>query len=116
METILQILSAIGEGTGIEPSAFSSSTITELPCITYTAYRQQDNAVTEGWRLTIRVTAESYEEALTIETQVAELLCTLGDEERYDALKIEVSGGGAMEDETTGLPQLITYYDLTTRS
>lgn len=62
------------------------------------------------------MTAESLEEALTIEGQIADLLCTLGDEERYGALNIEASGGGSLEDEETGYPQLITYYDINARS
>lgn len=62
------------------------------------------------------MTAETLEEALTIEGQIADLLCTLGDEERYGALHIEVSGGGTLEDEQTGLPQLITYYDINAKS
>ena len=62
------------------------------------------------------MTAETLEEALRIEEQIADTLTTLGDEEKLDALNIEVNGGGTLEDEATGFPQLLTYYDITVRS
>lgn len=53
---------------------------------------------------------------MRIEEQIADTLTTLGDEEKYSALNIEVNGGGTLEDETTGFPQLLTYYDIKVRS
>ena len=53
---------------------------------------------------------------MRIEEQIADTLTTLGDEEKLDALNIEVNGGGTLEDEATGFPQLLTYYDITVRS
>ena len=47
MNNIIQI-AAIEEATGIEPSAFSAYNIQEVPSISFTAYRQQDNAVVEA--------------------------------------------------------------------
>lgn len=51
-----------------------------------------------------------------MDAAIRELLVTLGDEERYEALSIRVNGGGSLEDELTGLPQILTYYDINTRS
>ena len=116
MNIITNILTAIEQETGIEPIPFSSSTIQNLPSITYTAYRQGDNAVIETWRFQTRVTAERLEDAIDIEEQIADALVTLGDEEKLGSLRIEVNGGGTLEDETTGLPQLLTYYDVYTKS
>ena len=48
METIHRIIGAIHEGTGITPQPFSSTRIMELPCVTYTCYRQWDNAIVEA--------------------------------------------------------------------
>lgn len=47
MNSIIQINAAIAEATGIAPSAFTAFNITEVPSITFTAYRQGDNAVVE---------------------------------------------------------------------
>lgn len=116
MNVIGDILEEISSATGIEPVAFSSKTVQELPSISYTMYRQGDNAVVETWRFQTRITAESFEETVDIEEIVADLLCSLGDEEKFGTLNIEVNGGGTIEDEATGLPQLITYYDIRMRS
>lgn len=60
----------------------------------------------------MRITAESFAEALALEEIIADLLVSLGDEEKFGKLRIEVNGGGTLEDENTGLPQLLTYYDI----
>ena len=49
---------------------------------------------------------------MEIEATIADLLCTLGDEEKFGKLRIQVYGGGTLEDENTGLSQLLTYYDI----
>lgn len=49
---------------------------------------------------------------MEIEATIADLLCTLGDEEKFGKLRIQVNGGGTLEDENTGLSQLLTYYDI----
>ncbi len=116
MNIIRQLNAAVEEAAGIAPRAFSSRTITQLPCVTYQAYRQGDNAVVESWRYQLRVTAETLEEAIDIEEAIADALVTLGAEEKLSSLTIQVNGGGTVEDELTGLPQLLTYYDVTTKS
>lgn len=116
MNIIKTLIDAIGDELGIEPKPFSSRLLSQLPAITYTAYPQRDNAIVESWRLQTRVTAETLEEAIDIEGSMRELLCTLGDEEKLGSLSIEVNGGGALEDEATGYPQLLTYYDVNTKS
>ena len=116
MDVILNLLSAIETLTGIKPEAFSSSNISNLPCISYTTYRQGDNAVIESWRLQIRITAESLQEAIELEADIADALCSLGDMADYGALRIQVNGGGTLEDENTGLPQILTYYDIQAQS
>jgi len=116
MNNFTEILSEISSATGIEPVAFSSKKPQNLPSISYTIYRQGDNAVVERWRFQIRITAESSEEAIDIEETIADLLCSLGDEEKFGALSIVINGGGTLEDPATGLPQLMTYYDIAFRS
>lgn len=56
------------------------------------------------------------EDAIEIEESIADALVTLGDEQKLNSLRIEVNGGGSLEDEKTGLPQLLTYYDVYTKS
>lgn len=48
MNIIKELLAEIAATTGIEPTAFSSRVITELPSVSYQAYRQGDNAVVES--------------------------------------------------------------------
>jgi hypothetical protein len=116
MNNIRTILAAMEQATGITPQAFSSRTISQLPSVSYIAYPQSDNAVVESWRLQTRVTAESFEQAIDIEGAIRENLVTLGGEELHGSLSIQVNGGGTLEDETTGLPQILTYYDIQTKS
>ena len=116
MDVILNLLSAIEALTGIKPEAFSSFNISNLPCISYTAFKQGDNAVVESWRFQIRITAETLQEAMELEAAISDELCSLGDIAGYGALRIQVNGGGTLEDENTGLPQILTYYDIQTHS
>ncbi len=116
MNAITNLLSAIEARTGIEPRPFSSSNIESLPCISFTAYRQGDNAVIESWRFQIRITAENLAEAIELDEEIADALVSLGDMADYGTLRIEVNGGGTLEDENTGLPQILTYYDIQTQS
>ena len=116
MNCIKEILGAIADATGIVPTAFSTSAINELPAINFTAYRQSDNAVVESWRFQTRVTAATLEEAIDVEEIIADTLTSLGDEDKFGSLKIEINGGGTLEDENTGFPQLLTYYDINVRS
>lgn len=47
MNNINEVLSAIEVATGIRPEAFNSSNIQQMPCVSYTLYKQSDNAVIE---------------------------------------------------------------------
>ena len=116
MDVIFNLLSAIEERTGIQPTPFSSSNIESLPCISFTAYLQSDNAVVESWRFQTRITAESLAEAFELNAAIADELVSLGDLAEHGALRIEINGGGTLEDENTGLPQILTYYDVQTNS
>lgn len=116
MDAIKNILTAIETTTGIKPMAFNSSSIQNLPCISYTVFKQRDNAIIESWRLQVRITALSLQEAMELEAVISDELCSLGDEGSQGALVIEINGGGTVEDESTGLPQLLTYYDIQTKS
>ena len=116
MNNIQDILTAIEQATDIAPEPFSSKSIASLPSISYTTFRQGDNGVIESWRFQTRITAESVAEAIDLDATVADLLVTLGAEEKHNSLSIRINGGGTLEDERTGLPQFITYYDITTKS
>ena len=111
-----RILDAVETTTGIKPTAFSSKTVNSFPSITYQAYRESDDGVKELWRFQTRISCDSYAEAIEIDAALAEALCTVGDEEKHGCLYIAINGGGTLEDDTTGVPQIITYYDLLTRS
>ncbi len=115
-DNLEMMLSAITLTTGIEPQPFSSTSIQYLPAISYTYHIVGDNAVIAKWRFEIRITAQSLQEVLEIGDTITRLLTTLGDEEKFDALRIEVVGGGCLEDEQTRLPQQLIFYDIQTRS
>lgn len=116
MNVIKNLLTTIESTTGIKPVAFSSSSIQNLPCISYTAFRQYDDAVIESWRFQTRITASSLQEAIELEETIADALCSLGDQGSNGALNIVINGGGTLEDENTRLPQILTYYDIQTKS
>ncbi len=116
MNNIEAILAQIETLTGIKPEAFSSKSVQYLPAISFTLYKQRDNAVIENWRLQLRFVAESLEEAMDLEKIVSDSLVSLGDEEVLGALRIELNGGGVVEDENTGIPQVLAFYDIQNRS
>ena len=116
MNNLQDILLAIEQATDIAPEPFSSKSIMSLPSISYIAYRQGDNGVVESWRFQVRVCADDMATAVDLEETIADTLVTLGAEEKLNALSIEINGGGTIEDERTGLPQLITYYNINTKS
>lgn len=115
MEFLKSTLSAIEKAAGIKPVAFSSKSIESLPCVQYQIYKDGDDAVIETWRLTVRVTCETLKSALEVESAISGALVSFADEETNGTLNTVINGGGTIEDEQTGKPQLITYYDITTR-
>ena len=110
------ILDAIKEETGITPKAFSTKQANTFPAITYQAYKTNDDGIKEMWRLQLRISAKDFASSLGLEKQISDLLCTVGDDEKFDCLEIAVNGGGSLEDDLTGVPQIITYYDILARS
>lgn len=115
MKNLREILSAIEEATGIKPKAFAIKDIDRLPAMSYTIYRASDNGSKEQWRLQTRITAKSLAEALDMERKLTDALCTIGDE-TIAGCSIEVDGGGTILEEQSGLPQQLTYFDITTKS
>lgn len=110
------ILSAIQQGTNVNPKPFKSTKPQTLPSISYTLYRQKDDAIVESWRFQIRITANTLKQCLSLEDSIAEALCSLGDEQKHGTLKIELNGGGTLEDPDTGFPQILAFYDIQDRS
>lgn len=109
-----QLLDGIEEATGIHPTAFNTTDINTIPAINYLCYRASDNGAKEQWRFQTRVTARTYEQALHIEDLLTKSLVTLGDNTNHGCV-IRVNGGGTLEDEATGFPQIMTYFDLITK-
>ena len=110
------VLDAIEAETGIKPIPFSSKHANKFPAITYQAYKTSDDGVKEMWRLQLRISDKSYASSLGLEKQLSDLLCTVGDEEKFECLQIALNGGGTLEDDLTGVPQIISYYDILARS
>lgn len=115
MDTLKEILNAIKGATGLNPVAFSIDDETSLPAISYTYYRDADNGATTSYRLQTRITANDYATALGLENKLIDCLVCVGDEHRYGC-SIQENGGGSLKDPETGNPQIINYFDLTTRS
>ena len=110
------VLDAIKDETGITPKPFSSKSVNNFPAITYQVYKTSDDGVKEYWRLQLRISDKSLSSSLGIEKKLSDLLCTIGDEEKFGCLNIALNGGGTLEDDLTGVPQIISYYDLLVRS
>lgn len=111
MEFIKNIITAIEELTGIAPTMFSSRIESNVPCINYDIYRDAYNGALSEWRMELRITAETFQEVIEIEEKVCSI-CTLGDEGKLGCLHIEVNGGGTLEDESTGYPQQLIYFEI----
>lgn len=108
------ILNAIEDKTGIKPYTFNSNVKNSIPAINYTFYRLSDDGVVAQWRLQLRIVAETFDKVLEIDNDLRHLLVTLGDETKFNCV-ININGGGTLEDDLTGYPVQIAYYDLITR-
>lgn len=116
MFNISFLLDDIVNNTGVDVSAFSSKSIETLPSIQYQLYKDGDDGAVESWRMQLRFTAERFIDAVDLQEQVIEMLTTVGDEEKYGATVIHLNGGGSIEDPMSGLPSLITYLSITSKS
>ena len=108
------LLGAIQQATGLAPSAYQTDRVGQ-PAITYSFYRVSDNGAVAQYRLQVRVFGRTQVEALEIEEKIADSLVTLGDGTKFGC-SISSNGGGALMDADTNTPQVLTYFDVTTRS
>lgn len=108
------LLGAIQQATGIAPQAFQTDRVGQ-PAITYSFYRATDNGAVAGYRLQCRFFGTTLEQAADMEQKATDALVTLGDETNFGC-SISSNGGGALIDADTNTPQILTYYDVVTRS
>lgn len=79
--------------------------------IVYTFTPLADNNIVRTDRLEIHIIADSMSTLFSIDAAVRSTLLTIGDEPlTADIYKVELNGGGTMEDAATGTKHLITYY------
>lgn len=79
--------------------------------IIYTFTPLTDDGIKRTDRLEIHIVSNSLETLFSIDAAVRKILLTVGDEPlTANILKVNVNGGGTMEDAATGLKHLITYY------
>lgn len=114
MFNLVDILTSIKEVIGITPTAFNTKDTNIVPAINYLAYVARDDGAKQIWRFQTRITAQTYTQAIQIDRKLRKLLITLGDEPKFNSI-IQLNGGGTLEDELTGFPQIISYYDITTK-
>lgn len=114
METLKNILALMKQATGISPQAFETDLKSGLPAITYNYYRTVDNGAVAQYRLQTRVTAQSFAQAMGLEKKLTDALITVGDSTKCDC-SIQSNGGGTLIDEETNYPQVINYFDITTK-
>lgn len=70
-----------------------------------------DNKIVRTERLEIHIIADTINEAWDIDEQVRHILLTIGDEALVEGIhKVEINGGGSLEDVATGTKHIITYY------
>lgn len=108
------LLGAIQQATGIAPQAFQTDKVGK-PAIVYSYYRASDNGAVAQYRLQIRCFGRTMREAMELEEKVSSALVTIGDERVFEC-SIDSNGGGSMIDADTNTAQLLTYYDVTTKS
>lgn len=85
--------------------------------IVYSLTPLTDDRIKRTDRLEIRIIAKSVKRMFSIDTIVRKLLLTLGDEPlRTGIQKVEINGGGQMEDLNTATYHLLAYYIITSRS
>lgn len=108
------LLRVIEEATAIAPRAFQTDKVGE-PSIVYSFYRASDNGAVAQYRLQLRVFGRTMSEAAELEQKASKALITVGDETSFGC-SIESNGGGSMIDAETNTPQLITYFDVVSRS
>ena len=79
--------------------------------IVYTFTPLTDNSIVRTDRLEIHIVADTLSTALSIDAIVRKSLLTTGDEPLTTNIhKVNMNGGGTMEDAATGTKHLITYY------
>lgn len=70
-----------------------------------------DNKIVRTERLEIHIIADTLAAAWATDEEVRQVLLTIGDEALVEGIhKVEINGGGSMEDAATGTKHLITYY------
>lgn len=85
--------------------------------IVYSLTLLTDDRIKRTDRLEIRIIAKSVKQMFSIDAIVRKLLLTLGDEPlRTGIQKVEINGGGQMEDLNTATYHLLAYYIITSRS
>lgn len=116
LDILTTLLGIAKDATGINPVPFQTESYAEnLPALTYSFYCSTDDGAKAQYRLLTRVHAKSYQECLELSGKLSQALVTLGDETNA-GLVIAGNGGGSLVDSETGIPQQITYYDITARS
>lgn len=108
------LLRAIKDATSVAPQAFQTEKVGE-PAITYSFYRATDNGAVAQYRLQVRCFGRTMKEAVEMEESISSALVTLGDETKFGCT-IESNGGGSMIDSETNTAQILTYFDVTSRS
>lgn len=81
--------------------------------IVYNFVPLTDNKIVRTERLEIHIIASTLAEAWAIDEEVRHILLTIGDEALIEGInKVEINGGGSLEDIATGTKHIITYYYL----
>lgn len=94
-------------GNRIEPHSVEGFT----DGIVYSFTPLTDNNIVRTDRLEIHIISNNLATCYAIDTVVRSLLLTTGDEPLTNSIhKVEINGGGSMEDAATGTKHLITYY------
>lgn len=115
-DILIYLLDVIQGVTGVEPQPFQTEKYGKnLPAITYSFYTMTDSGAVASYRLLVRVHGSTYEQCVSLTDSIRKALVTVGDEYR-NGCSITGNGGGSLIDNETGIPQQISYFDITTRS
>ncbi len=112
---ILELVKTIKDATKLNVYAFAAPRVEQ--CVVYNYTPLSDNGAKATARVEVRVIAFTLAEALEIKSKVLNALMAAGDGSKLKQVtKLEVSGGGSLEELTSKTTHLFFNLNITIKS
>ena len=109
------LVQTIKEASNLEVTLEISSVKND--CIVYSLQKESDDGCVCRWRLTIKVICKKMINGIEKKKLVDKAIITKGDEKKITEINTLVqNGGGVIYDEDLRMHQIISYYDIITKS